>query len=102
MIMAKGNKTGGRNKGTPNQITKELRTLLKDVIFNEIETLPEQLNKLDTKDRLEIITRLLPFILPKCLAIDAEIRTETTSPELTQLLEKYIQINEKEVYEKSN
>ena len=32
-----GKKYGGRQKGTPNRMTKELRTLLKDILYNEME-----------------------------------------------------------------
>lgn len=28
-----GKKYGGRQKGTPNKLTKEIRTVLKDLIF---------------------------------------------------------------------
>ena len=35
--MAKGYKSGGRKKGTPNKLTKEIRTVLKDIIYYEIE-----------------------------------------------------------------
>lgn len=30
--MAAGTKTGGRTKGTPNRVTKDIRAVLKDVI----------------------------------------------------------------------
>jgi hypothetical protein len=37
-----GKKFGRRKKGTPNKLTKELRTLLKDFVFNELETLDKK------------------------------------------------------------
>jgi len=63
--MAKGTKTGGRKQGTPNKLTKELRTILKNILAKELETLPEHLEKLETKDRLELVTKLIPYVLPK-------------------------------------
>lgn len=63
--MAQGVKTGGRQSGTPNKLTSELRTLLKGLLDKEIEALPERLEKLEIKERLEIMVRLLPFVLPK-------------------------------------
>ncbi len=60
-----GKKYGGREQGTPNKITKELREILKDVIQFEIEKLQEYLNSLDTEKRIEIVIKLLPYILPK-------------------------------------
>jgi len=58
-------KTGGRKKGTPNRLTKELRTVLKDVLHNELENLVSNLDALEPKERLEVIVKLIPFVLPK-------------------------------------
>ena len=63
--MAKGIKTGGREKGTPNRLTKELRTVLKDFMYNELQALPDHLNKLEPKERIEILIKMMPYILPK-------------------------------------
>jgi len=63
--MAKGNKTGGRVAGTPNRLTSELRSVLKDMLFNELQSLPDRLDKLPDKDRIEIILKLMPFVCPK-------------------------------------
>jgi hypothetical protein len=58
-------KTGGRQPGTENKLTKELRTVLKNIMFEELENLPVNLNKLDNKDRIEILVKLIPYVLPK-------------------------------------
>lgn len=60
-----GKKYGGRQKGTPNRITKELRSILKDLLYDEIETLKERLDALETKERVELLIKLMPFALPK-------------------------------------
>lgn len=60
-----GKKYGGREKGTPNKLTSELRNILKEIISTEIEALPEALKGLEAKERLEIIIKLLPYVLPK-------------------------------------
>jgi hypothetical protein len=65
MANTTGKKYGGREKGTPNKLTKELRYLLKDLIYNELESLDEKLKKLDTKERIELIIKFLPYTLPK-------------------------------------
>jgi len=59
------NNPNGRPAGTPNKLTKELRTVLKDFIFDELEALPAKLDELDTKDRIEIIIKIMPYVLPK-------------------------------------
>lgn len=60
-----GIKSGGRTKGTPNKLTKELRTILKDVIAGELEELPYHLEQLDSKTRIELLAKLLPYAMPK-------------------------------------
>jgi hypothetical protein len=69
----KGEKTGGRTQGTPNKLTKELRTVLKDLIFVELEKLPAELEKLEGKERIELLIKLLPFAMPKLDAISFEV-----------------------------
>ena len=41
MANTTGNKNGGRKKGTPNRMNKELRSILKDVMYKEIELMQE-------------------------------------------------------------
>ncbi len=60
-----GKKYGGREAGTPNRLTKELRAALKNILHQEIELLPDHFDKLEPKDRLELLVKLLPFALPK-------------------------------------
>jgi len=63
--MAKGIKTGGRDKGTPNILTKEMRAILKSIIAKELETLPGTIEKMEPEKRLDILLKLLPYVLPK-------------------------------------
>jgi len=71
--MAKRIKTGGRVQGTPNLLTKEMREILNCVISKELEMLPETFKKLDAEKRLEVVIKLLPFVLPKMNDIDLSI-----------------------------
>lgn len=68
--MTKRTKTGGRVQGTPNRLTKEARTLLKNVLFKELEQIPDYLDKLEPKDKIEVIIKLLPYVLPKVEAVE--------------------------------
>ena len=65
MANTSGKKYGGRQKGTPNRLTKELRTILKNVLYNELESIEELLESLEPKERVELVIKLIPFILPK-------------------------------------
>ena len=63
--MAIGIKTGGRTAGTENKTTKEIRAVLKEVINNELLYIESLLCKLQPKERLELVIKLMPFVLPK-------------------------------------
>jgi hypothetical protein len=77
-------KTGGREKGTPNKTTKELKQVLHSVIEQQLETIEEDLQKLDPKDRLNILLRLVEYVLPKQREqkIDFNSLTDTEIDEL--------------------
>jgi hypothetical protein len=63
--MAIGIKTGGRTAGTENKTTKEIRAVLKEVINYELLNIESLLRELQPKERLEIVIKLMPFVLPK-------------------------------------
>jgi len=63
--MAKGKKFGGREQGTPNVLTREMRAILKSIVSKELATIPETLEKMEPVKRLDVILKLLPYVLPK-------------------------------------
>ena len=69
MANTTGKKYGGRKKGTPNRMTKELRVLLKDIMYQELEEVQERFSLLEPKQRIELIIKLMPYILPKVNSI---------------------------------
>ena len=46
-------------------LTRNLREILKDIMQKEIETLPELLNQLEPRDRLNLTIKLMTFVFPK-------------------------------------
>ena len=64
-----GKKYGERQKGTPNKLTKEIRTVLKDLIYKELDEIKEHLDSLEPKKRIEIVIKLIPYVLPKVESI---------------------------------
>ncbi len=64
-----GKKYGGRQMGTPNRMTKELRSVLKDVLYQELEQIQTHLDTLKPKERVELLIKLMPFVLPKVTSI---------------------------------
>ncbi|MEO2147885.1 MAG: hypothetical protein ABGW56_02390 [Flavobacteriaceae bacterium] len=46
-------------------MTKELRSILKDLMYQEIEIIQDHLDQLNPKERVELLIKLMPFVLPK-------------------------------------
>lgn len=59
----KGQKTGGRNIGTPNKTTAEIRNLITGLL-STID-LNNDINSLTPDKRLEIFIKLLPYVCSK-------------------------------------
>ena len=67
----KRQKTGEHSQRTPNKLTNELRSALKNALFDEIEQLPSRLDELEVKDRVELTIKLMPYVMPKVDTIDS-------------------------------
>ena len=65
MANTTGLKYGGRQKGTPNRLTKELRTILKEALHKELKGIGERLEQLEPKEHLEVLIKLMPFVFPR-------------------------------------
>lgn len=86
-------KFGGRTKGTPNKVTKEIResflALVNKHLISDIENLP-------SKERFNALIRLLPYIVPPAKDIDVE--TETNNEPLIIILERDTEGNDYPAY----
>ena len=69
MANTTGKKYGGREKATPNRMTKELRVVLKDIIYNELDNIEERLDQLEPKQRIDLMIKLMPYVFPKLESI---------------------------------
>ena len=67
-----GQKTGGRQAGTPNKLTTEVRQTLKDIFSNELEHLPAHLKTLAPQARIDFLIKIAPYVLPKVEAVSAK------------------------------
>lgn len=57
---------------TPGTLTSDLRKTLKAMMQKEIEKLPEYLETLEPKERLNVLCKLIPFVLPKVEAVSQD------------------------------
>jgi hypothetical protein len=51
--------------------TKDIRQMLKDLVKTEIENLPQMLDKLDERERVFFLIKILPYVLPKVEAVNS-------------------------------
>ncbi len=88
MANTTGTKFGGRTKGTPNRTTAETKELIQNVVSNELDNITELLNKLEPKERIDAVIKLLPYIVPKQseIAIDANNKFNVFEPVTLTLL----------------
>ena len=57
------------NKQESETLTTDLRKTLKAMFKKELEALPETLSKLEPDKRLNILVKLMPYIMPKVEAV---------------------------------
>lgn len=50
-------------------LTMGLRETLKSIMQNEIEKLPETLEALEPKERINVVCKLMPYVFPKVEAV---------------------------------
>lgn len=63
----------GREKGTPNNATAELRQFVNNFINGNLDRIQSDFDELDAKDRLAFIEKLLKYVLPRQL--EANVQT---------------------------
>jgi len=62
-------KTGGRQKGTPNKVTTDLRSVLQTIVTDELEHLQTHIHQMPDEQRTQVLLKLLPYVAPKTQAI---------------------------------
>lgn len=59
------------NEQTP-KLASDLRATLKSIVEIELNQLPETLAALPAEKRLEIVLKLIPFVLPKVASVEMD------------------------------
>lgn len=57
-------KAGGRQKGTPNKSTDELRLMLQNIAAKNFDKLEDDLNEMKVGMRWTVIEKLLKYFMP--------------------------------------
>ena len=66
----------GRAKGSENKTTTEMKQILNKALFGDAQSIIDDLEELNPKDRLMIKAKFAPFILPSMKAVEAKVITE--------------------------
>ena len=74
--MAKGKKTGGRKKGTPNEVTKDLRERVSNFLTDNWSLIESDFKKLEPKERLIFYERLMSYGLPKLQSVGIAVESK--------------------------
>jgi hypothetical protein len=75
-----GNKTGGRQKGTPNKTTIELREMVQTLFEERYQDFKTALDELDPKDKVDAYIKIMSFVLPKQKEIAMDVKDEKLEP----------------------
>lgn len=65
-------KTGGRKANTPNKVSTQSKEVIQNLVNSEVLKIPDLLDKLKPRDRLEILIKLIGFVVPKQTKIELE------------------------------
>lgn len=76
MAFEKGNKLGGRKKGSKNKATTNIREAFQSLIENNLERIQEDMDSLDAKDRLNYIISLTNYCVPKLKATELKVESD--------------------------
>lgn len=63
--MTNRKKTGGRIAGTPNRTSATTKEKLQKIVNEELEKLGKIIDKLEPIDRVNAVSKLLTFLLPR-------------------------------------
>jgi len=74
-------KTGGRQSGTPNKVTTDLRQWVNDVLNKNQKQFERDLKKLEPQQRVTILEKMLVYALPKMQSVEAKIDLNQLSDE---------------------
>jgi len=74
-----GKKFGGREKGTKNKVESKTKQFLKDLIDDNQAKIQKELEKLEGKDYLQALDRLMEYTEPKLSRTEVKAEIEDTT-----------------------
>jgi len=88
MAAKKGHKkAGGRQKGTPNKTTQDLRSWISQLLDDNRKQVIDDLKKLEPHQRVAVFEKLASYVIPKMQSIDATVQIAEEYNQLERLLQ---------------
>lgn len=82
-----GGKTGGRTVGTPNKVTTDLRKWMDELLSKNLSRIEKDLDKLEPKDRLFLLEKLMQYTIPKLQSISVEAQIQAEYDAISRMLD---------------
>jgi len=82
--MAKGIKTGGRQQGTPNKTTSEIRELITEFVSINWQRVQTDFEQLEPKERLQFFEKLMQYAVPKMQSVNYEFELDSKLQKLSE------------------
>lgn len=87
MEKGKTNNPNGRPKGKPNKLTADMRGWLTEILDKNRKQMEKDLKKLEPKDRLQMLEKMMQYVIPKQQAVSAEVDFgQLTDAQLDQVI----------------
>lgn len=77
---------GGRQKGTPNKVTASVKDWVAQVIDKNRRQMERDIKALEPKDRLQMLEKLMQYVVPKQQAVSANVDFNKLSDEQLDLI----------------
>lgn len=81
----------GRPSGKVNKVTSEVKSIIEDLIHNNIMNFKSDMAELKPIERIGILIKLLPYVVPKLESIQVEYEKEEKKKSIVETIEEAIE-----------
>ena len=79
----------GKPKGAENKVTKEIRAKIGLILNNNIDKVQTDLDKLEPKDRLNILLQLIKYVTPSLKAMEVDTTIQDNNNRFNPIVIEY-------------
>ena len=97
-----GQKTGGRQKGTPNKISAEVKELMYNLLAENTDLIMQDFRNMTTEQHMVFIPKILPYLTPKMKPVSEDEEQKRIAQQLSDYCKLAGQVAEWERQEQQN